>query len=79
MRLISLILQKKLKTLKFKTPFDFLVERFKIVPKVFYQNPLRYSKGLNNYNILYKIEFLEIIIINKVLELIKFIWQQKSK
>jgi transposase-like protein len=38
---------KRLKTLKFKTPFDFLIEKFKIIPKVFYKNPLHYSKGLN--------------------------------
>jgi transposase InsO family protein len=39
---------KKLKTLKFKTPFDFLIERYKIIPKVFYKNPLHYSRGLNS-------------------------------
>jgi transposase InsO family protein len=38
---------KRLKTLKFKTPFDFLIEKYKIIPKVFYKNPLHYSRGLN--------------------------------
>jgi len=43
-----------LKTLKFKTPFDFLIERYKIIPKVFYKNPLHYSRGLNTYRLLEK-------------------------
>ena len=38
---------KRLKTLKFKTPFDFLIEQYKIIPEVFHKNPLHYSKGLN--------------------------------
>jgi transposase InsO family protein len=38
---------KRLKTLKFKTPFDFLIDQHKILPKVFYKNPLHYSNGLN--------------------------------
>jgi transposase-like protein len=38
---------KKLKSLNFKTPFEFLIEEFKKTPKVFYQNPVRYSRGLN--------------------------------
>tara|TARA_B110000259_G_C14003213_1_gene397024 strand:+ start:478 stop:1437 length:960 start_codon:yes stop_codon:yes gene_type:complete len=40
-------LAKRLKTLKFKTPFDFLIEQYKIIPEVFHKNPLHYSKGLN--------------------------------
>jgi transposase-like protein len=40
---------KKLKTLKFKTPFEFLTEEFKNNPKVFHQNPGHYSRGLNKY------------------------------
>jgi len=39
---------KRLKSLKFKTPFEFLTEKFKKNPKVFYQNPIHYSRGLNN-------------------------------
>ncbi|MFT5795557.1 MAG: hypothetical protein ACI9W5_000516, partial [Ulvibacter sp.] len=39
-------LSKRLKTLKFKTPFDFLIEQYKIMPKVFYKNPLHYLQGL---------------------------------
>jgi transposase InsO family protein len=42
---------KRLKSLKFKTPFDFLIERYKIIPKVFYKNPLHYSRGLNIYSV----------------------------
>jgi len=38
---------KKLKSIKFKTPFEFLIEKYKIIPEVFYQNPLHYSRGLN--------------------------------
>jgi len=38
---------KKLKALKFKTPFEFLIQEFKNNPKVFYQNPVHYSGGLN--------------------------------
>lgn len=43
---------KKLKTLKFKTPFEFLTEKFltekfKDNPKVFYQNSVRCLKGFN--------------------------------
>jgi hypothetical protein len=34
---------KKLKTLKFKTPFEFLTEEFKNNPKVFHQNPGHYQ------------------------------------
>jgi transposase InsO family protein len=41
---------KKLKTLKFKTPFEFLTEKFKNNPKIFYQNPNHYSRGLNKAN-----------------------------
>ena len=38
---------KKLKSIKFKTPFEFLIEEYKINPKVFYKNPFHYSRGLN--------------------------------
>ena len=38
---------KKLKALKFKTPFEFLTNEFKNNPKVFVQNPLHFSGGLN--------------------------------
>jgi len=37
---------KKLKVLKFKTPFEFLTTEFENNPKVFYQNPVHYSRGL---------------------------------
>jgi transposase InsO family protein len=40
---------KRLKSLKFKMPFEFLAEKFKNNPTLFYQNPDYYSKGLNNY------------------------------
>jgi transposase-like protein len=42
---------KKLKSLKFKTPLEFLVEKFKVIPKVFKINPLHYSRGLNRYRV----------------------------
>ena len=38
---------KKLKSLAFKTPFEFLIQEFKKNPKVFHQNPVHYSRGLN--------------------------------
>ena len=38
---------KKLKSLKFKTPFEFLTEKFKNNPGIFYQNPDHYLRGLN--------------------------------
>ena len=38
---------KRLKSLKFKTPFEFLAEKFKNKPTLFYQNPEHYSMGLN--------------------------------
>jgi transposase InsO family protein len=38
---------KKLKSLNFKTPFEFLTEKFKTNPSIFYQNPVHYSRGLN--------------------------------
>ena len=38
---------KKLKSLKFKTPFEFIIEQYKIHPKLFHQNPYHYSRGLN--------------------------------
>lgn len=40
---------KKLKSLNFKTPFGFLIEKFKNNPTLFYQNPDHYLRGLNNY------------------------------
>ena len=39
---------KRLKSLKFKTPFEFLAEKFKNNPTLFYQNPDHYSRGLNS-------------------------------
>lgn len=39
---------KRLKSLKFKAPLDFLMDQYKIMPKVFYKNPLHYSKGLDS-------------------------------
>ena len=38
---------KKLKSLAFKTPFEFLIQEFKKNSKVFHQNPVHYSRGLN--------------------------------
>ena len=38
---------KKLKALKYKTPFEFMVQKYQEFPKLFYQNPLHYSRGLN--------------------------------
>ena len=38
---------KRLKSLKFKTPFGFVTEQYKMSPKVFHQNPHHYSRGLN--------------------------------
>ena len=43
---------KRLKSLKFKTPFEFLAEKFKNNPTLFYQNPDHYSKGLNTQPVL---------------------------
>ena len=40
---------KRLKSLKFKTPFEFLAEKFKNNPTLFYQNPDHYSRGLNRF------------------------------
>ena len=38
---------KRLKSLKFKNPFEFIIEKFKEKPNLFYQNPFHYSRGLN--------------------------------
>ena len=42
---------KKLKSLAFKTPFEFLIQEFKKNSKVFHQNPVHYSRGLNTRNL----------------------------
>ena len=39
---------KRSKSLKFKTPFEFLAEKFKNNPTLFCQNPDHYSKGLKS-------------------------------
>ena len=38
---------KRLKSLKFKNPFEFIIEKFEERPGLFYKNPLHYSRGLN--------------------------------
>ena len=43
--------QKKLKSLKFKSPFDLLLEKFDIMPSLFKDNPSHKLVGLNNYKI----------------------------
>ena len=40
--------QKKLKSLKFKSPFDLLLEKFDIMPSLFKDNPSHKLVGLNN-------------------------------
>jgi transposase InsO family protein len=39
--------QKKLKSLKFKSPYDFIIEKHKKNPKLFHKNPLHHCVGLN--------------------------------
>jgi len=46
--IIAYNLTKKLKSIKFKTPFEFMVENYKKEPKLFYKNPFHYSLGLNS-------------------------------
>ena len=38
---------KRLKSIKFKNPFEFIIEKFKEKPNLFHQNPFHYSRGLN--------------------------------
>ncbi len=40
---------KRLKSLRFKNPFEFIIEKFKEKPKLFYKNPFHYCQGLNKY------------------------------
>jgi intein/homing endonuclease len=41
--------QKKLKSLKFKSPFSLLLEKFDKMPSLFKDNPYYKLVGLNNY------------------------------
>jgi hypothetical protein len=55
--------QKKLKSLKFKSPFSLLLEKFDKMPSLFKDNPYHKLVGLNTYfyyyqqSLRYKINF----------------------
>jgi len=41
--------QKKLKALKFKSPYDMLLEKFNSNPELFKDNPYQKLRGVNSY------------------------------
>jgi len=49
--------QKKLKALKFKSPYDMLLEKFNPNPELFKDNSCQKLRGLNNYFIWFTFYF----------------------